>query len=48
MPTLPVAKASVEQLIERVQSTIRVHNQAAAIRAEAVAELRRRQATEQT
>ena len=45
-PTLPVSDATVEQLQERVQSTIRVENQAAGIRAEAVAELRRREGTE--
>ena len=45
-PTLSVGEATVEQLQERVQSTIRVENQAAGIRAEAVAELRRREGTE--
>ena len=45
-PTLPVADASVEDLKLRVQSTIRAQNQAAAIRAEAVSELRRRQGSE--
>ncbi len=47
-PTLPVSVATVEQLQERVQSTIRVENQAAGVRAEAVAELRRREGTELT
>ena len=42
-PTVPVAEASSDQLEERVKSTIRVENQAAAIRAEALAELRRRE-----
>ncbi len=45
-PTMPVAEASVEQLRQRIRSTIRVQNQAAADRAEAVAELDRRQGTE--
>ena len=48
LPSLPVAEATVEQLQERVQSTIRVENQAVAIRVEAVAELRRREGTELT
>ena len=42
-PTAPVAEVSSEQLEQRVKSTIRVENQAAAIRAEALAELRRRE-----
>ena len=46
LPSLPVAEATVEQLQERVQSTVRVENQAVAIRVEAVAELRRREGTE--
>ncbi len=46
-PTLPANRASVEELHERVRSTIRVENQAAAIRAEALAELRRRKGGEQ-
>lgn len=45
-PSLPVAEASPEQLRERIQSTIRAQNQAAAIRAEAVSELRRREGSE--
>ncbi len=45
-PTLPSSKATVEELRERVQSTIRAENQAVAVRAEAVAELRRREGTE--
>ena len=44
-PTVPVAEASSDQLEKRVKSTIRVENQAAAIRAEALAELRRREGT---
>ncbi len=47
-PTLSVGEATVEQLQERVQSTIRGENQLAGIRAEAVAELRRREGTELT
>ena len=46
VPSLPVGEATVEQLQERVQSTIRAENQTAAVRAEAVAELRRREGTE--
>ncbi len=46
VPTLPSSKATVEELKERVQSTIRAENQAVAVRAEAVAELRRREGTE--
>ena len=42
-PTLPVGEASSEQLQERIQDTIRVRNQAASVRAEALAELRRRE-----
>ncbi len=38
----------MEQLQERVQSTIRGENQTAAVRAEALAELRRREGTELT
>ena len=48
MPNLPVPDATVEQLEDRVQSTLLVENQAAAVRAEAVAELRRREGTELT
>ena len=46
LPTLSVSEATVEQLQERVQSTVRVENQAVAVRAEAVAELRRREGEE--
>ena len=42
-PRLAVGEVSSEQLQSRIKSTIRVENQAAAIRAEAVAELRRRE-----
>ncbi len=45
-PTMPVMEASVEELKQRIQSTIRVQNQVAAVRAQAVSELRRRQGTE--
>ena len=45
-PNLSVSEATVEQLQERVQSTIRGENQLAGIRAESVAELRRREGTE--
>lgn len=45
-PVLRVAEASAYQLQERIRSTIRAQNQAAAIRAEAVAELGRRQGSE--
>ena len=44
-PRLAVGEVSSEQLQTRIKSTIRVENQAAAIRAEAVAELRRREGT---
>ena len=47
-PTLPVGEATSDQLQHRIKSTIRVRNQAAAIRAEAVAELRRREGSEVT
>jgi 5-methylcytosine-specific restriction protein A len=47
-PTLPASHATVEQLQERLKSTIRVQNQAAAIRAEVISELRRREGTELT
>ena len=47
-PALRVAKATSNQLEERIRSTIRVQNQAAAIRAEAVAELSRRQGSKRT
>ena len=42
-PSLPVGEATLEQLQDRVQSTIRVENQAAAVRAEALAEMTRRE-----
>ena len=45
-PTLAAGEATAEQLQERVSSTIRVENQAVAVRAEAVAELRRREGEE--
>ena len=48
VPTLAVGDATVEQLQARVQSTIRAENQAAGIRSEALAELRRREGTELT
>ena len=41
-PSLPVGDATLEQLQDRVQSTIRVENQLAGIRAEALAEMTRR------
>ena len=47
-PNLAVGDATVEQLEERVQSTIRGENQLAGIRVEAIAELRRREGTEPT
>ena len=47
-PKLAVGEVSSEQLQKRIKSTIRVQNQAAAIRAEAVAELRRREGAEVT
>ena len=47
-PNLSVSEATVEQLEERVQSTIRGENQLAGIRVEAIAELRRREGTEPT
>ena len=47
-PTLPAGQVSMEDLKERLKSTIRVQNQAAAVRAETVTELRRRQGTECT
>ena len=45
-PTLPVVRASLEQLQQRVKSTIQMESQIAAIRAEALAELHRREGTE--
>ena len=47
-PNLAVSEATMEQLHHRVQSTIRSENQLAGIRAEAVAELQRREGTELT
>ncbi len=47
-PSLSVGKATVEELQDRVQSTIRGENQLAGIRAEALAELQRREGTELT
>ncbi|MCQ3804750.1 MAG: hypothetical protein OXC98_02480 [bacterium] len=46
MPTLPAAEASVDELIQLIQFTIRAEHQVAAIRAEAIAEQRRRQGIE--
>ncbi len=43
---LPLSEASAAQLRERVQSTIHAENQAAAVLAEALMELRRRGGTE--
>ncbi len=45
-PSMPVVDATSEQLRQRIQSTIRVQNQVAAVRAQAVSELRRRQGAE--
>lgn len=47
-PTLSVDEATVKELQDRVQSTIRGENQLAGIRAEALAELQRREGTELT
>ena len=47
-PWLAVGEVSSDQLQDRIKSTIRVQNQVAAIRAQAVAELRRREGTEIT
>ena len=44
-PSLPVGEVTSEQLQDRIKSTVRVQNQAAAIRAQAVAELQRREGT---
>ena len=43
LPTRPVGEATLEQLQERLQSTFRVENQTAAVRAETLAELTRRE-----
>ena len=48
LPTLAATEATVKQLKQRVQSTIRAENQAIAVRSEAAAELRRRQGEELT
>ena len=45
-PTRPAGQVSVEELRERIRSTVCVENQSAACRAEAVAELRRREGAE--
>ncbi len=47
-PTLPVDEATLEQLQDRLQSAIRVENQAAAIQAETLAEMTRREGIELT
>ncbi len=43
LPNLAVGDATLEQLRERLQSTFRVENQAAAVRAETLAEMTRRE-----
>ena len=43
LPNLAVGDATLEQLQDRLQSTIRVENQAAAVRAETLAEMTRRE-----
>jgi len=43
LPSLAVGDATLEQLRERLQSTFRVENQAAAVRVETLAELTRRE-----
>lgn len=45
-PWLAVGEVTSDQLQERIKSTVRVQNQTAAIRADAVAELRRREGSE--
>ena len=47
-PSLPVGEATLEQLQDRLQSTIRVENQLASVRAETLAEMTRREGTELT
>ena len=47
-PAAPLSEATTEQLQHRIKSTIRVQNQAAAIRAQAITELRRREGPEIT
>ncbi|MDE0120707.1 MAG: DUF222 domain-containing protein, partial [bacterium] len=48
LPTRPVGDATLEQLRERLQSTIRGENQLAAVRAETLAELTRREGAHMT
>ncbi len=48
LPSLPVDEATLEQLQDRLQSTIRVENQLASVRAETLAEMTRRQGVELT
>ena len=48
LPSLPVSDATVEQLQDRLQSTIRAENQLASVRAETLAEMSRREGTELT
>jgi len=48
LPTRPVGDATLEQLQERLQSTIRGENQLAAVRAETLAELTRREGAHMT
>ena len=48
LPSLPVSEATLEQLQDRLQSTIRVENQLASVRAETLAEMTRREGTELT
>ena len=45
LPNLPVSDATLEQLQDRLASTFRAENQAAAVRAETLAELTRREGT---
>ena len=47
-PTLPVGDATLEELQDRLQSTIRVENQLASVRAETLAEMTRREGAELT
>ena len=47
-PALPASQATVRQLQDRVQATVRAQNQLAAIRAEALSELNWRQGAERT
>ena len=48
LPNLATGDATLEQLQDRLQSTIRVENQAAAVRAETLAEMTRREGTHLT